>query len=198
MFSFIFSPFARQPLITRFWKSARELNHINVYSMQRLSSHRCAIKKKQLSVKFKLNESFCFRWKDPLALISMVPTINKKKKEGKDVLETPWGCATSKCWSLCEGFMQGFCIFFFEWWRMMRMRRKPKQPRGRNNNTSTYQFLLAGKGNDKLAHKCLCQQTNCSNGNDVSPSANILKMCIFFLILFSTSGKWNVVCFWRC
>lgn len=108
MFSFIFPPFARQPLITRFWKCARELNHINVYSMQRLSSQRCAIKKKQLSVKFKLNESFCFRWKDSLALISMVPTINKKKKEGKDVLETPWGCATSECWSLCEAF--------FEWW----------------------------------------------------------------------------------
>lgn len=71
----------------------------------------------------------------------------------------------------------------------MRMRRKPKQPRGRNNNTSTYQFLLAGKGNDKLAHKRLCQQTNCSNGNDVQPSANTLEMCIFFLILFLHQGN---------
>lgn len=43
----------------------------------------------------------------------MVPTIKKKKKEGKDVLETPWGCATSECWSLCEGFMQDFFVFVF-------------------------------------------------------------------------------------
>lgn len=94
--------FARETLITRFWKCARELNH-NVYSMQHLSSHHGAIKKK-LSVKFELNESFCFHCKNLFALILMTPTIITKKNIGKK---------ERMCWKLLEAAQRPTVCFSF-------------------------------------------------------------------------------------